>query len=417
MFSWLNIRIGFFLAVRQIRRASLWTTGLIVFVMVLTFLNLVVSRGILVGLVQGLVNAQRVQYTGDIIISNLDEKKYIENTPEVISIIKSLPQVDSLSARFRLGGSVEANYTTKKITDRPNIASGVFVGIDPLAEEYVTGFSKSIIEGEPLLPTDYDKVIIGSFLLKQYSSGQNPGITLLDNVAIGSKVRINVNGVEREVTVKGILKSKVQEISMNVYMVDSQLRNIIGRNDGNVGEIAVKLKPGADPVEVKRMLVLSGVEKFGKVQTYVEAQSKFMKDVVATFSMLGSVLSSIGLIVASITIFIVIFINAITRRKFIGILKGIGIDGKAIEISYVFQSIFYAICGSIFGLALVYGFMVPFFIAHPINYPFSDGILVAPVNETVVRMGLLVLATVIAGYVPSRLIVRKNTLDAILGRG
>ena len=43
------------------------------------------------------------------------------------------------------------------------------------------------------------------------------------------------------------------------------------------------------------------------------------------------------LVVASITIFIVIFINAITRRKFIGILQGIGISGEAIEIdaSYV----------------------------------------------------------------------------------
>ena len=53
MFSALNLRIGFFLAIRQIKRASLWTTGLIVFVMVLTFLNLVVLSGILVGIVQG----------------------------------------------------------------------------------------------------------------------------------------------------------------------------------------------------------------------------------------------------------------------------------------------------------------------------------------------------------------------------
>ena len=50
------------------------------------------------------------------------------------------------------------------------------------------------------------------------------------------------------------------------------------------------------------------------------------------------------------TIFIVIFINALTRRKFIGILKGVGINGKAIEMSYMFQSIFYALFGSCIGL-------------------------------------------------------------------
>ena len=141
-----------------------------------------------------------------------------------------------------------------------------------------------------------------------------------------------------------------------------------------------------------------------------------MKDIINTFATLGNMLSSIGLVVASITIFIVIFINAITRRKFIGILKGIGIKGSAIELSYIFQSIFYALCGSIIGLSIVYIVLVPFFIAHPIDFPFSDGILVAPVESTILRVGLLVLSTLIAGYIPARMIVRKNTLDSILGR-
>jgi ABC-type lipoprotein release transport system permease subunit len=46
---------------------------------------------------------------------------------------------------------------------------------------------------------------------------------------------------------------------------------------------------------------------------------------------------SIGIVVSAITLFIVIFINAITRRKQIGILKGIGINSFAIEFSYLFQ--------------------------------------------------------------------------------
>jgi hypothetical protein len=32
------------------------------------------------------------------------------------------------------------------------------------------------------------------------------------------------------------------------------------------------------------------------------------------------------------------------------------------------------------------------------------------------RMGLLVVTTVIAGYIPARMIVQKNTLNSILGR-
>ena len=415
MFSWLNIRIGFFLALRQIKRASLWTTSLIVFVMVLTFLNLVVVSGILVGLIEGSITGWHDQYTGDILISSLSSKDYIENSNNVLGVLRNTPEIKNISARFAKGVTLEANYQTKKETDKANIASAQLVGIDPRAEDELTGLASHIIEGSYLEPGDYDQIIIGYFLLDRYLTIDNADLSTLKDVYVGTKLRLGINGIQREVTVKGILKSKIDNVSRGIYMVDSEAKNLIG-DGGNYGQIALKLKDGADVVAVKQKLILSGVDKSGKVQTYVDAQPKFLKDIINTFNLLGNVLSSIGLVVASITIFIVIFINALTRRKFIGILKGIGISGQAIEVSYIFQSIFYALLGSGVGLVLVYGLLVPLFTAHPIDFPFSDGILVAPLDQTIVRMGLLVLATLIAGYIPARMIVRKNTLDSILGR-
>lgn len=417
MFSSLNLRIGFFLALRQIKRSSLWTSTLIVFVMILTFLNLVVVSGILVGLIQGAIDAVHADYTGDVIISNLNNKTYIENSTGVIAILESLPQVEVISARYMQGGTLEANYKTRSDEKtKPNTAGASIVGIDPIAENKLTGLSKFIVEGSYLEPDDYDKVLLGSYLVKKYLPIDSPGFTALNDIAPGTKIRISLNGLVHEVTVKGIVKSKTDEISMRVFMVDSQLRSLIGRNDYNVSEIAVKLSLGADPTIVRDTLVRSGVGKIAKVQTYIDARPKFINDMIDTFALLGNMISSIGLVVASITIFIVIFINAITRRKFIGILKGIGVSGKAIEISYVFQSIFYSVTGSVIGVAIVYGILRPFIDAHPINFPFSDGILVAPLSGTMLRVALLIFATIIAGYIPARMIVRKNTLDSILGR-
>jgi len=412
----LNVRIGFFLATRALRRASLWTTGLIIGVMVLTFLNLVVVSGILVGLLEGAVVAVRTQYTSDVIISSLNDKKYIENSPNLLLLISTLPEVRAYTARYRQAGVVEANYKTRKDTDKPNTANAMMVGINPAKEDSVTGIGGSIVEGSFLTPDDYDKVVIGGYLLKQYFPVETPGFTTLENVGVGTKIRMSVGAVTREVTVKGILKSKVDEVSMRAYMVDSQFRSLIGRNDGNVAEIALKVAPGADPRAVRDTLLARGAGINAKVQTYEDAQPKFLKDMITTFGMLGTAFSSIGLVVASITIFIVVFINAITRRKFIGILKGIGIHGRAIEVSYVFQSVFYALVGSLLGLILVYAFLVPFFYAHPIDFPFSDGILVAPLGTTLLRVGLLVVTTVVAGFIPAMMIIRKNTLDSILGR-
>jgi hypothetical protein len=71
-------RVGFFLAVRQIKRASIWTNVLVICVMVLTFLNLVVVSGILVGLIEGAVQAVARHYVGDVFITQLKEKNNIE---------------------------------------------------------------------------------------------------------------------------------------------------------------------------------------------------------------------------------------------------------------------------------------------------------------------------------------------------
>ena len=417
MFSKLNLRIGFFLAKRQIKRSNPWTTFLIIFVMFFTFLNLVVISGILVGLIEGAVTAVREHYTSDVIISSLNDKNYIESSPDILNILKTIPQIENTTARYVDGGTIEANYKTRTDTTlKPNIAAGSITGIDPVAEDKVTNLSKFIVEGEYLKPGDYDQVLLGAYLDKKYLPINSPGFSALNDVAPGVKIRLNVNGVQREVTIKGIIKAKVDELSMRVYMVDSQLRSMIGRNDYNVSEIAIKLKPGTDPILVRDVLIRNGVDKVAKVQTFTDAEPKFIKDMKDTFALLGNMLSSIGLVVASITIFIVIFINAITRRKFIGILKGIGISEQAIEISYIIQSFFYAFCGSAVGVVVLYGFLVPFMTTHPINFPFSDGILVAPVSGTVLRVGLLMATTLIAGFIPARMVVRKNTLDSILGR-
>jgi len=416
MFSGLNWRVGFFLAWRQLWRMSLWTNGLIIFVMILTFLNLVVISGVLVGLIEGAVQAVRTEYTSDVIVSTLKDKDYIDNSQNLINLIRTWPQVSRITARYRAGAILEANYKTRRDKDTPNTAAAQMIGIDPIAENEVTGLASHIVEGHYLAPGDYDKVIIGHFLLKQYLPIESPGFTTLENVGIGSKIRIQIGDVQREVEIKGILKSKVDEVSRSIYMLDSQFRSLIGRNDGNVDEVAIKLNDGVDPLAIKDLLFERGMNNYAKIQTYVDAQPKFLQDIKATFALLGNVISSIGLVVASITIFIVIFINALTRRKFIGILKGIGLTREAIELSYIFQSFFYALVGSAVGLLILYLILVPTIAAHPINFPFSDGILVAPVKETIFRIGLLVLATIVAGYIPARMIVRQNTLDSILGR-
>lgn len=413
----ISIRVGAFLAIRQMKHSSRWTNVLVTFIMTLTFLNLVVVSGILVGLIEGVSEAVRTYYIGDIFISNLKQKTYIEQSPSIIKTAESLPQVEKLTARYLEIGTIEANYKkNKKETELDETVGTAIAGIDPKAENEVTNLSKLVIEGSYLNDNDFDQIMVGAMLLRQYLDFESPNFPLLENVRIGSKVRIAVGDNTREVTVKGIIRSKVDEIDRRVFFVDKQFRGIIGRVDYNVDEIVLHLRPNANPIAVKQALLQNGFGAYAKIQTQEDAEPKFVKDMKQTFAMLGNMISSIGLAVAIITIFIVIFINAITRRKFIGILKGIGIHSLAIECAYVFQSTFYAILGTAFGLLIVYGFLEPYIRKHPINFPFSDGILVVPLDGTIIKIAILLVATIIAGYIPARIVTKQNTLDAILNR-
>ena len=412
-----TFRVGLLLGWKQIRHSSIWTNILIVFVMMLTFLNLVVVSGVLVGLIEGAVKALNEQYSGDILISTYAGDEYIEESNKIVSVLDSLPGVGTYSARSIANVTAEANYREKRDPEElPDTVSAALVGLDVVSENKITGLSKYVVDGEYLSPNDTSGILVGSFLLKQYVAEFSESFPSLDNVKVGTRILLTSGNRTKEYTVRGIVDSKVDEISIRMFMTEDEFVRFTGRTNLNVNEIAIRVSPDYEPIDVKKDLVASGFEKEAEVRLAREAVPRALNDIITTFNLLGNGISSIGLAVSSITIFIVIFINAITRRKYIGILKGIGIKAQAIEISYIFQSLLYAVIGSALGIIIIYMFLVPFFEANPIDFPFSDGILVAPLGGTLIRLLILIIATVIAGYIPAWLITKKNTLDSILGR-
>jgi len=412
------LRVGIFLAIRQLKRTSLWTTAFIIFIMFLTFLNLIVVNGILVGLIEGSSKAYRLQYSGDILLSEPEGKKFIKNSQEIINQLRDTEGVEGITPRILTGGTMVYNYQqTFKFGEVSDQASVSVAGINPELEKTVTNLPKLIIAGEYLNEEDNKYVLVGSSILKKYSK-ELPGTERLEvEVDVGSKIRLILGDTTEELEIKGILDSKVGSVGGRIYLIDSRLRALMDRKNSNVDEIAVKIENGYSPELVKKKILSKGIDQeFVLVQTWEESQGQFLEDIKNTFGMLSNLIGAIGIIVSSITLFIVIFINAISREKYIGILKGIGICGGAIQVSYIFQALFYILSGTLLGLIVLYGFLKPYIDQNPIDFPFSDGILVAPVAGVISRIAILIIITIIASYIPSKMIIRKNTLDSILGR-
>lgn len=412
-----SLRIGLLLGLRQIQRASIWTTSLIIFVMMLTFLNLIAVSGILVGLIEGAEKAVRESALGDIVITELSGEDHILETESFIREIEAYPEIDTYSVRYSGSATLEANYKERRnLQNERDVAAVRVSGIDPYQEDTMTGLSDLVIEGEYLNPDEEGFILIGIYYIEEYAEQFGDVFESVAGVKPGDTVRLTLGDVSKEFTVKGLVQSKVDEVNLSTFIPEREFRRLFNRLDRNADQIVIRTVNPEDNAKIVASMEASGLTQFAKILTFEENLPKFLIDIKNTFNVLGTFIGSIGIVVASITIFIIIFINALSRRRHIGILKGIGIERQVIEIAYVAQAAFYALTGSFLGALLTYGFLVPYFDKNPIQFPFSDGILSADPEGTFYKFVILFVITLIAGFVPAWMIAKQNTLNAILGR-
>ena len=209
----------------------------------------------------------------------------------------------------------------------------------------------------------------------------------------------NDNIPYKQYRLRGIFRTKAGELDATAFFYDDEIRQVQNNPSNNVNIIAVSLYSPDDAIPVRDDLV-EQFGSFGTVETLDELIGVFLNDIRTIFSLLGSIVGGIGLIVASITIFIIIFVTASSRRRFIGILKGIGLTQGAIIASYVLYALFFAIAGTAIGIALLKFVLIPYFIANPVPFPFSDGVLYITKEGVINRVILLVGITLLAGFFP-----------------
>ncbi|MDD4027368.1 MAG: hypothetical protein PHO75_04250 [Candidatus Shapirobacteria bacterium] len=412
-----DITVGKFLAVRELKRNNPWSTALIIFVMSLTFFNMVLMGGILIGLADGMMSSFKTYYSSDILIKPASQNVSISQSSMLESLIKSLPSYQALSKRYTVA-AILINEDKVKIKDTEigQRVSGTLVGINPIEEDVVTGLSTQIITGEFLNDYDTEAIVIGKGLLAEYSKGSSTE-SRLEGVVVGSRLRLTIGNNNTEVSVKGIIDTGNSTVDNRIFILESTMRALTNNQSLNVNEIAILLNQDSNNKQAKEYIV----DNFPYntdivVETAEETLPKAILDMKKTFSMLGNIVGVISLVVGAITIFIVIFVNAITRRKYIGIMKGIGISARAIEISYVIQSLFYALSGILFSSFIVIWFLAPWFDLHPLKFPVTEGKLAVTTSGLILRGLILTITALISGYIPAKMVTKQNTLDAILGR-
>ncbi|MCY4577343.1 MAG: FtsX-like permease family protein [Candidatus Kaiserbacteria bacterium] len=440
-----DFSVGSFLTLRYIRGANRWTTALIVFVMVLTFLNLTVIGGLLEGIVVGSFVGLRDRAIGDVFISAKEGESSVGRTQYILRDLRGDARIVSFSPRYSTRVEVITEddvYMVTNANEQRKSVTATALGIDPEAEQRTTNLPASLLEGSYFSPSGSRReILIGSALLERYSpfgadvlSGVHPGDfvflrmggvggsgfgydtdddRLSNNALSGGRSAVSETTLQKY-RVRGVYRTKAGELDLAIIMHDDEVRanNPIPGNNAN--SIAIRLSDPDSAVLVRDDL-LSSFGRYAKIETVDDAIGPFLGDIRTVFKMLGSVVGAIGLAVASVTIFIIIFVTAVSRSRFIGILKAIGITPHAIRISYVLYALSFAVVGSLVGASILYFVLVPFFAANPIPFPFSDGILYITPTGVALQIALLFVATFVAGLIPAHRVVRRPAIEAIRG--
>jgi ABC-type antimicrobial peptide transport system permease subunit len=118
----------------------------------------------------------------------------------------------------------------------------------------------------------------------------------------------------------------------------------------------------------------------------------------------------VGVIIVISTIGIVIFINTARKKRIIGVLKAVGMQENTILYIFLFESLLFGLIGSLLGVALLYASLYAF-AANPITLPIGVLIPVIETDRAVSAVAILLISSVVAGFLPSRMASKQEILD------
>ncbi len=403
-----DLKTAAFIAYKSIVRGNKSTLVFTIFILSLSFINMMFIAGILKGLSELFPQVIIKDLSAYITISSQETprvKEFILNQSALRAEIATIPGILGTTRRYVLAGSLA--FDKDKSGQYKRLSSSM-MGIDPAEDAKIMGIYELMKYGLFLSDTDTDQIILSSALAGGYG---NLAPSDLGGAQVGDKILVTYgNGIIRTYKVKGIY-SDLMGIYEN-FITSKEAESVLGVSD-SASQILVTLDPKRQSLENYRAQI-SAIAPNLKVQTYEDFLGAF-GGFLNALNLIAVIVSVISIAVASVTIFVLIYVNAINKRRQIGILRAIGIKRAIVVSSYVFQALFYVAASLAVGSILTFAVLYPLFLRYPLDVEFGAISLYFTAGWVVFGIASLVAAGFLSGYLPSRIVARKDILTAIWG--
>ena len=392
---WREFLLGWRLMRQYIVRGRKWTLALTTLLVAVAFINLAFASSLLTGITHAIEHQVKSLMVGEIYLDAKEPGKFIANADEKVAAIKRIDGV-------RMADKV-LSFDTLLVSGDAYTRAAVNV-VDPKTFGETLDIEKHIESGA-FLKND-DEIVLGSRLLVR---------TALDGAKVGDTISMKINGKDVKVKVGGIPNTKYIYADDAVYISRALWQKISGEANSTAATMIIVRAANGKDNEVKKALENLKYTDV-RIHDWRDAAS-YMDTISGSFISLDAIMLLVGVIIAAVTIFIVIYVDIINKRRQIGIQRAIGVKPRVIVFSYVLLSLFYAVCGVAAGLAIFFGGLVPFFLAHPFRLPIADVTLYVSPPQLVFRAEIVLVVAIISGAIPAIMASRMKMLDAILGRG
>ncbi len=385
-----------------LRRGNRWTLILIIFLMSVAFINMIFVPTLFDGVIKAADDQVVDMSTGHILMLPESGQNQIADAEKAVEQLRSIPGVVGVSSGLALPTTLEYNNI------RGNWQT---IAIDPDNERMVTKIFEHMIEGSYLREHDLFSIIIG----RQIAGGEdveNNAFSFKD-AEVGDTVKVSFDGFSEDFKIGGIFYSKFIDTDQKAFITRDVLDKVVPALAGEANRIIVRLDEDVSVESIVNKISAADID--GIAYSWEDAVG-LMKSVTKSFVSINILMTLVASLIAAVTIFIVIYIDVSSKRKQIGILRAIGVKPSLIVWSYIFQAIVYALSGILFGTALYFAALVPYFSAFPFVLPIGDARLAFDAVGYVIRLETFIFVSIGAGLIPVLFITRIKLLNAIWGR-
>lgn len=385
-----DIKTAFFFAKKDTLKNKR-VFALIIIAIAFATANIIIINGFMDGFSNSLMDVTLDISSGHVNIYPKENERYIEGLGVKELKLAGVQNVAAYSPRLYSSGTMSYKSKTKTVK---------IIALDPEKERSVTTILGKINDGGSLAR---ENEILISYRLAEDMGAKAGGEATLEFE----------NGRSKTYRIKGITRTGAMDLDTNgVIMYMDEVSRVMGLS-GKASIIMVKLSD-RELAEDYRGILKKDLE-VTKVKVWREEIEGIVGSM-STIKKMTDTVIAVGLFAAAVSVGVIIYVNVINRRRQIGIMKAIGMNGSIIFTVYLMEAIFMA------GIGIAVGDMLGFagtkyLETKPFYCPIIKEYISAKFYTYLLYDASIVSGAVVvlAGLYPALIAGRTNIIKAIWG--